>query len=207
MQPDPRTMSDEELCARCAEEPEMQEILVLRYGDLVRACTRPLFLAGGDYEDLVQEGMIGLLQAIRTYDPTQGVPFSSFAAICIRRRAISAVRAAAAQKHQPLNASVPFQASSFGSAAPLSAPQHGQTDPEEVMIGQEELAAFRNWLDGSLSSLEKKVLALYLQGLSYHEIAKRINRSTKSVDNAVQRIRTKVVLHRHPGDNGKWPFA
>lgn len=206
MQQDPRTLSDEALCARCTQEPELQEVLILRYGELVRACTRPLFLAGGDYEDLVQEGMIGLLQAIRTFDPAQGVPFSCFAAICIRRRAVSAVRAAAAQKHQPLNASVPFQPSSFGSAV-LPAQRPGQINPEEVMIGQEELAAFRAWLEDSLSSLEKKVLTLYLQGLSYHEIAKRINRSAKSVDNAVQRIRAKAALHRQPGDNGKWPFA
>lgn len=199
----PELLSDEELCARCAQDPQAQETLILRYGDLVRSCTRALFLAGSDYEDLVQEGMIGLLQAIRTYDPAQGISFRTFAAICIRRRAISAVRAAGAQKHQPLNASVPYQTSSFGAADE----QDLHTDPEKVMIGQEALAAFYSWMDSALSPLEQKVLELYLQGLSYHEIAKRIQRPTKSVDNAVQRIRAKAASHRTSGDNGIWPFA
>lgn len=198
---DPATMSDEALCLRCQTQPELQEILIRRYAALVRACTRPLYLAGADREDLWQEGTIGLLEAIRAYSPERG-SFSTFAAICIRRQALSAVRAADAGKHQPLNASVPFQVSSFGKYDPASLRIEEQ-DPEDVVIGQETTEAFYARLDAALSRLEKKVLNAYLQGLSYQEIAQHLHRAPKSVDNAIQRIRTKAVRCQKNGDNGR----
>lgn len=197
---DPSALPDEVLCLRCRTEPQLQEILIRRYAGLVRACTRPMYLAGGDREDLWQEGMIGLLEAIRAYEPEKG-SFSAFAAICIRRQAVSAVRAADAGKHQPLNASVPFQVSSFGSQGPAVYRTEEQ-DPEDVVIGQEMSAAFWGRLDSALSRLEKKVLEAYLQGLSYHEIAQKLRRTPKSVDNAIQRIRQKAERCRKNGDNG-----
>lgn len=193
-------LTDEALCLRCRREPALQEVLIRRYAGLVRACTRPLYLAGADREDLWQEGMIGLLEAIRAYEPDRG-SFSAFAAICIRRQAVSAVRAADARKHQPLNASVPFQVSSFGNHDPEIF-RIEELDPEDVVIGQETSAAFWSRLDASLSRLEKKVLSYYLQGLSYQEIAQLLHRAPKSVDNAIQRIRAKAGQCRQNGDNG-----
>lgn len=197
---DPALLSDEALCLRCRDDAASCEELIRRYAGLVRACTRALYLAGGDREDLWQEGMIGLCEAIRAYEPGRG-SFSAFAAICIRRQAMSAVRAADADKHQPLNSSVPIQVSSFGHQAPDMLRAEEQ-DPEDVVIGQEIFAAFWSQLDSSLSRLERKVLQAYLQGLSYHEIAQLLQRPPKSVDNAIRRIRTKAARCRQIGDNG-----
>lgn len=196
----PEELSDELLCARCQSEPALQEILIRRYAGLVRACTRPMYLAGADREDLWQEGTIGLLEAIRMYKPEKG-SFSSFAAICIHRQAVSAVRAADAGKHQPLNASVPIQVSSFGYQG-LTTFLVDEQDPEDVVIGQEMSAAFWSRLVSVLSRLEKKVLEAYLKGLSYHEIAQLIHCTPKTVDNAIQRIRSKADRCRQNGDNG-----
>ncbi len=156
--------------------------LITRHIRLVRVCARPLFLAGGDTEDLVQEGMIGLLDAIRSYDTHSEVPFASFAALCIRRRMYSAIRSAAAQKHAPLNESVPFPESA---AAP--------SDPEEELILREGTRERLDALREKLSPVERKVLTLFLEGCSYREISQRVGKPLKSVDNAVQRIRRKAA--------------
>ena len=175
-------LSDNELLARCGEDHDAVRELVLRYTRLVRACARPLFLAGGDHEDLVQEGMIGLLDAIRGYSAEGGAPFECFASICIRRRMISAIRSANARKHAPLNDALPLEQSG------------GQgSDPETALIGRERFASFMSVLRQRLSPAEQKILALYLEGFSYRQIADRLDRPTKSVDNAVQRIRRKAA--------------
>ena len=153
-------------------------------------------MTGSDHEDLVQEGMIGLLHAVRSYDPNSGVPFEAFAAICIRNKLYSAIRAAAAEKHAPLNDSVSIQSSSFDDTA------HGsiKADPEAILIGREGVSEFMDALRQSLSRFENKVLLLYLDGLSYREIARSVNKCEKAVDNAVQRIRKKAnIIH---GENG-----
>lgn len=172
-----------------ADSLDAMEALISRHSRLVRAIARPLFLAGGDHEDLVQEGMIGLLHAVRSYAPSVGTPFAAYAAICIRNKMISAVRAAAASKHAPLNESIPFQACSFNLSVPVSMTQ----DPEADFISREGANEFLDTLRLKLSASEKIVLSLYLEGLSYTEIAGRTRKSTKSVDNAVQRIRKKAA--------------
>lgn len=185
-------ISDEELCGRVTSgDPEAETQLVQRYGQLVRVCARPLFLAGGDSEDLIQEGMLGLLTAIRGFDPGRDVAFRTYAEICIRSRLLTAVRAAQGGKHSPLNRSISFEPPLFDGT---NAHQFSSVEsPEDVIIGREELKERLDALKGQLSEFEAKILPLYLNGLSCGEIAGQVGRSQKSVDNAVQRIRRKVA--------------
>lgn len=193
------SITDEHLCARVLSgDRAAEETLVLRYSRLVRICARPFFLSGGDSEDLIQEGMVGLLSAIREFSPDRNTQFRTFAEVCIRRRIISAVKAAAGGKHTPLNNYVSLEPSlffanqdftSFGTA------NRRQENPEDVVIHQETLDALQEAIQDQLTGLEACVLTLYLRGLSYSEIAGEVQRSTKSVDNAVQRIRRKVARH------------
>ena len=187
-----RTAADEELCLAAAQgDPQAETELVTRYGQLVRACARPLFLAGGDSEDLIQEGMLGLLTAIRSFDAGRDASFRTFAAICIRSRLLTAIRAAQGEKHAPLNHSISFEPPLFdGAYAHLFS---SVESPEDVIIGREELKERLDALKGQLSELEAQILPPYLSGLSCGEIAKRVGRSQKSVDNAIQRIRRKMV--------------
>lgn len=185
-------LSDEQLCAACAESGEALETLVTRYSNLVRACARPYFLAGADSDDLLQEGMLGLLHAVSAFDPKREASFKSFAAVCIRSRLISAVRAADSGNNRLMNHAV-----SLCTFSPSSQPSEinlppTEKSPEELLIGREEFAEFLTRLDAVLSPLEKQTLELYLKGLSYREIADSLQKSPKSVDNAVQRIRAKV---------------
>ena len=183
-------LTDEELCALAAQgsSPAENE-LVSRYSRLVRVCARPLFLVGGDSEDLIQEGMVGLLTAIRKYDPSRDASFHTFAAVCIRSRLASAIRAAQGDKHSPLNHSISFEPPLFDGTE--LAP--GVENPEDVIIGREELKERLDALKGQLSKFEASILPPYLNGLSCGEIAQLTGRPQKSVDNAIQRIRRKMA--------------
>lgn len=176
--------SDETLCTLAASGDRIaEEVLVMRYNRLVRICSRPFFLAGGDSEDLIQEAMFGLLKAIREFDPTRDVSFHTFAEVCIRNRIRSAVSAAGGGKHAPLNNSVPMEPSLLDVSL----------GPEDSLILREEDDERLQQLNTRLSPLERQILELFLTGLSYREIGEKVGRSAKSVDNAVQRIRRKVV--------------
>jgi RNA polymerase sporulation-specific sigma factor len=185
-------LPDEALCVHAASgAPLAEEELVKRYGRLVRACARPLFLAGGDSEDLIQEGMLGLLTAIRGYDAGKSASFRTYAEICIRSRLVTAIRAAQRDKHLPLNHSVSFETPLFdGTSAYLFS---SEESPEDVIIGREALQERLDTLKGQLSGFEAEILSYYLGGLSCAEIAKRVGRTGKSVDNAIQRIRRKMA--------------
>ena len=189
-------LSDEALAACAKTSLAAEEALISRHTRMVRACARPLFLAGGDHEDLVQEGMIGLLYAIRSFDSASATPFRAYALVCVRHKLYSAVRAAAAYKHAPLNDSVSFHL--FSSDA--SVPERMRADPEAEFLGREGANEFLNALRQALTAAEKTVFSLYLQGLSYAEIAASCGKTVKSVDNAVQRIRRKAA--RILGING-----
>ena len=189
---------DEELCAMARSGcTEAEELLVTRYTRLVRACARPLFLAGGDSEDLIQEGMFGLLTAIRTFDPERKSSLRTFAEVCIRTKLVSAVRKAASGRHAALNDSVSLEHRGG------DLPGEGQPDPESSLISREEWSQRLVTLKDSLTGFEATVLQLYLTGLSYAEIARQTGRQTKAVDNAVQRIRRKVARQLTSGDISK----
>ena len=182
---------DEELCLLALSGDRVaEEVLVTRYNRLVRICARPFFLAGGDSEDLIQEGMFGLLKAIREFDSERDASFRTFAEVCIRNRIRSAVTAASRGKHAPLNDSI-----SLEHDMDTDVLNHSQDSPEEVLIDREEYLERMESLKLRLSGFESTVLVSYLRGLSYQEIADQLHRPRKSVDNAVQRIRQKVAQY------------
>ena len=197
--------SDTLLCQMVAEgNREAEEELVSRYHRLVRICARPFFLVGGDSEDLIQEGMVGLLKAIRHYDPSKEASFRTFAEICIRSRLYTILREQNQNKHAPLNHSVKLEAPFFDSNSyTAGAFSISQTNPEDLLILQESFDEMWKQVQNQLSEFEAKILGFYLDGLSYQEIAIKVSKSSKSVDNAVQRIRRKVAQHLIPGEVSK----
>jgi len=170
--------------------PESEEALVTEYNRLVRAIARPYFLAGGDGEDLIQEGMVGLLSAIRTYDPNKGTKFSTYAEFCVRRRIYSAIRSASGNKHTPLNSYISLESPQLDESSTQSASI--LSNPEVFVIERERVGEVEKLLTGTLSRFESAVLALYLEGISYKEMAIRLDKPDKSIDNAIQRIRKKL---------------
>ncbi len=198
-------LPDEKLCLLAAQGNRMaEEILVTRYNRLVRTCARPYFLAGGDSEDLTQEGMVGLIKAVREFDAGRETSFRTFAEICIRSRLYSVLRAAGRDKQQPLNQSVSLDTPYFESNSYTSGTNNlAQRNPEDFLIDREHTAALLSGVRKQLSEFEAMILGYYLDGLSCREIAKAVSKSPKSVDNAVQRIRRKVARHLLSGDVSK----
>ena len=193
---------DEALCALAAAgNREAEEVLVTRYNRLVRTCARPFFLIGGDSEDLTQEGMVGLIKAVREYDAAKEASFRTFAEISIRSRLYSVLRAAARDKHSPLNQSVPLDTPFLDSNSYTSGTSHlAQRNPEDFLIDREHTAALLAGVRKQLSEFEAEILGYYLDGLSCREIAETVGKAPKSVDNAVQRIRRKVARQLQSGD-------
>lgn len=185
--------SDEVLCRR-AQQGDVQaaELLVKRYSRLVKTCARPYFLVGADAEDLLQEGMLGLLDAIRAFDESKGAPFGAFAHLCVTRNIYSAVRTAAARKHDPLNRSMSMDRPLFEDLAQShTRVTQPMGDPESLVIGNEEREELMQRLLALLSEFETKVLSLFLDGLSYAEMSETLHKPVKAVDNAIQRIKRK----------------
>lgn len=190
-------LADEQLCRLSAGgSRQAEEILVARYHRLVRSCARPYFLAGGDSEDLLQEGMFGLIKAMREYDSSRDASFRTFAETCIRRRLYTVLKAANSAKHSPLNQSVPLNPSLFDASSSFA-----QVDPEDFLIEREKAAAMLEEVRKQLSDFEVKILGYYLEGLTCREISETVSKPPKSVDNAIQRIRRKVA--RQLGDISK----
>ena len=196
------TATDEMLAKLAAEgNREAEELLVSRFHQLVRACARPFFLVGGDSEELIQEGMVGLIKAFREYTPGREASFRTYAEICIRNRLYSVLRAAVRDKHQPLNQSVSLDTPDFDSNSYTSGTSNlAQRNPEDSLIDKEHTAALLSGVRKQLSEFEAKILGYYLDGLSCREIAETVGKSPKSVDNAVQRIRRKVAQQLLSGD-------
>ncbi len=192
--------SDEQLYTLyCSGDTAAGDELVVRYRRLVKICIRPYFLAGGDSEDLLQEGMIGLLSAMREYDPDGAASFRTYAELCIRRRIISAARSASRKKHAPLNEGIPLQ--DYLSDEVLRASVYAGRSAEEQVLDRTSVQDFLAAYSSCLSEFESRILMDYLDGLSYSEIAETCGRSEKSVDNAVQRIRKKLARRiQTPGD-------
>lgn len=186
-------LTDEELQALAVQRQSgAEEALAERYARLVRACARPFFLHGGDSEDLIQEGMLGLLSAIREFNAEKGASFKTYAEICIRNRIQSAIRSAARKKHAPLNDGVSLDDILSDESQSLGS-QYFQRSPEEQVLARETEKEFISAYSQRLSKLEAQVLDLYLDGLSYQEMASALGKDIKAVDNAVQRIRKKLA--------------
>ncbi len=197
--------SDEQLCEMVsAGDAKAEAALVTRYYAVVRACARPLFLAGGDGEDLIQEGMFGLLQAVREYHGGGTASFRTYAEVCIRNQLYSALRAAARDKHAPLNQSVSLDHPFFDSNSYTSGvfdPSH--TDPELLIADRDYVESVLESTTKRLSEFEAKILGYYLDGLSCKEIAEIVGKPPKSVDNAVQRVRRKTARQLYQSEDGK----
>lgn len=193
------TLADEQLCAACQKgNRNAEDVLAARYHRLVRRIARPYFLAGGDNEDLLQEGMVGLIKAMREYDPVQSASFCTFAEVCIRRRLYSVLKSAASGKHQPLNQAIPLNPSFFDVSLAFA-----QDDPEVLLIDREKTAGLLEYACKQLSAFEAEILGYYLDGLTCREIAETVGKPPKSVENAVQRIRRKIGRQLSSGDSSK----
>ena len=181
--------------------PDAYDRLVRRYYGFVRLKASSYFLAGGDSDDLIQEGLVGLYKAIRDYRTDRESSFRNFAELCITRQIITAVKTATRNKHTPLNQYLSFS-SSPSSAAGEGEPTLDEVipgpsvhDPVNQVISSEELQALVACLSTVLSELESRVLSLYLDGYSYEDVGKRLECDTKTVDNALQRVKRKVGTH------------
>ena len=191
-------LTDEELC-RLAQGPDggaALEFLLNRYKNFVRSRARSYFLIGADHEDIVQEGMIGLYKAVRDFRPEKLASFRAFAELCVTRQIITAIKTATRQKHIPLNSYISLNKPIFDEESDrtlLDVISEGRiTNPEELLIGQEDLSTIESRIGKMLSPLEWEVLLAYLDGRSYQEIAEDLGRHVKSIDNALQRVKRKM---------------
>ena len=189
-------LTDEQAVALADEDSLALEYILHKYKNFVRAKARSYFLIGADKEDIVQEGMIGLYKAVRDYDVEKKASFRAFAELCITRQIITAIKTATRQKHQPLNTYVSLNKPVYDEESErtlvdiIAATK--VSNPEEIIIDKEDYASIEEEITNMLSGLEKKVLSFYLQGLSYQQIAKIMNRHEKSIDNALQRAKGKI---------------
>jgi RNA polymerase sporulation-specific sigma factor len=188
--------TDEDLVeqARSGDERALGELLD-RYRRFARAKARSYFLVGGDREDIIQEGMIGLYKAIRDYAAEHGASFRSFAELCITRQVLTAIKTATRQKHAPLNSYVSFdrpQNDDPSRTLGETIPCEEEVDPLDQLLASDAMRDLRSVFDEVLSELEADVLDLYVEGRSYQEIAECLDRHVKSIDNAVQRIKRKL---------------
>ena len=192
-------MTDEQLlCDYKNGNQEIMDYMMVKYKSMVRKKARAMYLLGGENEDLIQEGMIGLIKAVRDFDVTQKTSFSSFAELCVSRQMYSAIEASNRKKHLPLNSYVSLYEDSEevgeGRSLPLidTIESSKENDPEVLYFGKEYTEAFAEQLKELLSPLENHVLYLHLMGTDYRTIAELLGKSPKSVDNALQRIKTKA---------------
>lgn len=188
---------DEEIVMKAkTENNRAQEYLISKYENFVKAKAKSYFLIGADKEDIYQEGMIGLYKAIRDYKPERSTSFKAFAEICITRQIITAIKTATRQKHIPLNTYISLN-------KPIYEEESEKTlldvltglkvsDPEELIISKEQMKYIEDKITKVLSGLELEVLNSYLDGKSYQEIACDLERHSKSIDNALQRVKRKL---------------
>lgn len=195
------SVTDEQMVAAARNgDDDAVDFLLEKYKGLVRKKARSLYLIGGDKDDLMQEGMIGLYKAIRSYDSGKNVSFYNFAALCITRQLYTVIKASNRQKNIPLNTYVSLYAPASGNGEENGDAffvdgwaEDEQTNPEDIVIDRESALSLEQKLNTRLSKMERGVLQLFLSGMVYTEIAKTMGKSPKSIDNALQRIRKKLV--------------
>jgi RNA polymerase sporulation-specific sigma factor len=196
---DGRTDDELVMAARSGDENALCDLLN-KYRAFARVKARSYFLVGADREDIVQEGMIGLYKAIRDFNPDMQSSFRAFAELCVTRQIITAIKTATRQKHGPLNNYVSFERPVGGDDDGERVlgdvlPSRAISDPADLVISAERIRALQAHFDEVLSDLETEVLRLYVEGKSYQEIAERLERHVKSIDNALQRIKRKLEGH------------
>ena len=194
-------LSDDALVVRYrGGDADALDSLLERYRRFVRAKARGYFLVGADFDDIEQEGMIGLYKAVRDFRDDRQASFRAFAELCITRQIITAIKTATRQKHQPLNSYLslsgtrPGEENGSGTVEEVLEAK-GLIDPIEFIISMEDLRSMRRMMSEMLSKLEVEVLRLYVEGKSYQEIAEVLGRHVKSIDNALQRIKRKLDVH------------
>lgn len=192
------TPTDEQLVLSVRDGDKASETLLYeKYKPLVKSRARSYFLVGADHEDLIQEGMIGLYNAVCDYSPDKQAAFSTFAELCITRRIITAIKNANRQKHMPLNGYISFNNTVSNETGIITyvdtLPDEANPNPEDLLIFREEKSLIEKSLLNSFSKHEYEVFLHYLNGLSYDDISELTGKNSKSVDNALQRVRKKLT--------------
>ncbi len=195
-------LSDEELIEQYRDGDGDETVITTilnRYKNLVRKKASSMYILGGDREDLIQEGMIGLVKAFREYDSGRDASFATFADLCVSRQLFTAVEASGRKKHMPLNTYISLYSqptdsdgTEMGATLEETLPGDSDSEPEKHVLDQELVEEFYQIIDRELSKFERQVLDLHLTGMGYGEIAKVLGRDEKSTDNALQRIRMKL---------------
>ncbi len=200
--------TDEELIERLRDgEEQIMEYLMNKYKNLVRSKAKSMYILGGDTQDLIQEGMIGLFKAVRDYDAGRDASFYTFAQLCVSRNIYSAVKKSGRQKHAPLNFYISIYgaenekngdgiAHAWNGVAELMA-EGEMSNPEEIFISRENMEQLQKYIEQELSPFENQVLELHITGMGYVEIARVLGKDEKSTDNALQRIRTKLKKYKN----------
>jgi RNA polymerase sporulation-specific sigma factor len=198
-----RELEDLQLVLRARNGDQVAiDALIRRYTTFVRLKASSYFLAGGDGDDLVQEGLIGLFKAVRDFRPDKETSFRSFAELCVTRQIITAIKTATRFKHSPLNSYISFSHTPAGQEADSDCtlgdalPGPGVNDPAVRVISTEELQSLVFSLGTGLSPLESNALRLYLEGSSYEQMAAELGCDTKTIDNALQRVKRKILQHQ-----------
>ena len=190
-------LTDEQLAAMAREGSETaEELLIDKYKGLVKVKARAYFIAGGDQEDVVQEGMIGLMKAVRSFDPEREASFKTYASTCINNQIIKAIRNADRSKNQPLNEAVSLNDTVGNPESELTIEDIVRAsifdEPEQILLYEEMIERITKGIDANFSKLEREVLVRKLDGKSYIQIAKELGKSPKTIDNAIQRVRRKI---------------
>ena len=197
---DYRALADEDLAALAEGDAAAHDALLARYKNFVKMAARPYFIIGADQDDLVQEGMIGLYKAIREYRADKEASFATYANICIKNQILTAIKNASRKKHGPLNTYVSIDQEN---PEVLHIIDH-HNNPEHALAKQESRRKIQSLFSTSLSPLESAILAHFLAGLSYAEIAEAQSIAPKSVDNALFRIRRKVAKLLQADESSNW---
>ncbi|MBR2257485.1 MAG: RNA polymerase sporulation sigma factor SigH [Blautia sp.] len=186
-------MSDEDLIRSLRNGDQgVSDYLMEKYKGMVRQKARAVFLIGGDTDDLIQEGMIGLFKAVRDYQPDREASFLTFARMCVERQIYTAIHSSNRQKNMPLNSYVSLSDETDAPEDLMKVPEFIMDNPESIVISQENERQLRESINQRLSKMEIRVLELYLKGESYVRIGAILNKPPKAIDNALQRIRKKI---------------
>lgn len=200
-------MTDEQLICKLRDgEKTIIDYIMEKYKNMVRKEPNAMYLLGGENDDLIQEGMIGLFKAVQDYQPEQDTSFYSFAKLCITRQMYSAITASKRKKHSPLNSYISLYEKREDDSSLIDTMEAGrQSNPEELLVSREHAALLESRLEESLSDLENRVLYLHLLGTDYKTIARLLDKSPKTIDNALQRIKNKTekILEREESGGAK----